>query len=230
MKSPSATFSAASSSRRRRRAWAPATSQPARQRREQRDRARDQDLAADQGDVVVDVGEAGGEDRDPARLAVVEQRHRRLPKRSPPTASTALAIGPAAAAPRGRVVGAIAVRSSSESATTKAGSGPSAPSRTPSTVTRGPARWSIARSDRAKPLLRDPAVHRRLESRACSPGDLLEPRSCSAVRLESQLRDDVEVDEPDRRRRDDEEQQRRAGCEPSSRATRRESGSRLRGP
>ena len=77
-----------------------ARDQPARrQRREQRDPPGDQDLAADQGDVVLDVGEIRGEDRDPARLSrPARGRRRSPPARTPPTRSTALAIGPAAVA------------------------------------------------------------------------------------------------------------------------------------
>ena len=70
------------------------------ERREQRDHPRDQDLAADQGDVVVDVGEVGREDGDPARLAAVARARsptrraaRRRPSRprSPPTPRRAAA-------------------------------------------------------------------------------------------------------------------------------------------
>ena len=97
-KSPSATFSAAASSRRRRRAMR-ARDQPARrQRREQRDPPGDQDLAADQRDVVLDVGEIRTNTAIQRAVSPSERTTAVSPSRTPPSRSTALAIGPAAIA------------------------------------------------------------------------------------------------------------------------------------
>ena len=219
-----------------------------RQRGEQRDRPGDQDLAADQRDVVVDVGERRSEKTATQRgLAVVEQRHARSRRcRSPPTRSTALAGAAADQRRRGRRVagrerGALELGVGDHERRL----GPGAPGRTPSSVTAGAAALvDVADQRRAARASEAPsriaaaepaALRRRRPARAGS--------SFSAVRLRAKLRDDVEVDEADRRRGDREEQERRAGCgrcRVSSRPVRRSlrprrapsrgSGSRRRAP
>ena len=84
---------------------------------------------------------------------------------------------------RGRNAESTAVRSSSESAITNEGSGPAAPSRTPSTVTRELVSWSMPRTSaaRASARSRPPSPDR---ARACSVPTCSSRRSCSAVRPE----------------------------------------------
>ena len=110
----------------------------------------------------------------------------------------------------GRVVGQRSrSRSSSESATTNAGcgpvgpSGPRAASRARRSAGRRRARSAAARRSES------PAPHRAAEpARSASAPDLLEPPQLLGGQARAKLRDDVEVDEPDRRRGDHEEQQR----------------------
>ena len=109
----------------------------------------DQDLAPDQGDVVVNVGERGREDRHPARPPPADSGTAASPVRSPAICSTAEARWPldAAAAAAGEL-GRSAVRSSSESPTTNPAAGRRARSGPPSRVTRASVRWATSRTRR----------------------------------------------------------------------------------
>ena len=67
------------------------------EREAERDRARDQDLALDQGDVVVDLPERLGEDRDPGRVARAGSAAATSAERVPSIDSTPAGSPPAAA-------------------------------------------------------------------------------------------------------------------------------------
>ena len=190
------------------------------QRREQRDRPRDEDLAPDQGDVVVDVVEAGRKDRDPARLALVEQRHRGLAEALAADRLDRARERPGDGGRRsGRVVGedrrALELRVGDDEGGLGSG-GPVAHAEHRHPRTRAlvdPAH------DRAQRRLGDPGVHRL--PAAAGPASLAtasRPAQLLGGEARVELRDDVEVDEPDRRGGDRRRRERRAGCGPSSRA------------
>ena len=181
------------------------------ERGEQRDRSGDQDLAADQRDVVVDVGRGRwrrlrssvGWPSSSSGTAV-------SPSRSSPTPSTALAGEAVDQRRRGRRV------AGGDGGPLELGVGDHerrlGPGRARADAEdASPGRRCAGRRRRAGPARRPSEAPSRI---AAASLPLWSAATCSS-RLQllrgqagAQLRDDVEVDEPDRRRRDHEEDER----------------------
>ena len=177
------------------------------ERGEQRDRAGDQDLPPDQGDVVLHLLERGREDGDPACRAPGRKRdrgHRRGAHR--PRRSTALATPPAVG---DRLDGA-GRRSPRAPARRGSPRSPSAATRPASRREQGHPRAGAALDPARKrrgSLAGARRAARRGQAVALGDGRPLEPAQLLGGQARAQLRDDVEVDEPDRRRGDREEEQ-----------------------
>jgi hypothetical protein len=176
--------------------------------RRDRDRPRDQDLAADQVDVVVDVLERRREHRNPADPAILRQRDRRLADALTADPLDARGHPPRARRRRGRQVArqdrrALQLRVGDDEVRLRpALAGPHAEDRHPRVrLLREPAH------EPAQLALVDAALHRAAEALGARQRDGLQAAQLFGGEARVELRDDVEVDEPDRRRRDREEEQ-----------------------